>query len=172
MAYTSDLEPDQLTALTTLDAGDVIVVGDISDASEVAKCITKTNLIADIKTATDTYYAPVLSADDNYVTDAEKAIISATTASFVTADETKLDFITVTQAVNLDTIESDTATNNAKVSNATHTGDVTGDTALTIANNVVSLGKMADMATSSLIYRKTAGTGAPEVNTLATLKTA
>lgn len=35
----------------------------------------------------------------------------------------------------------------------------------------VTLAKMADMATSSLIYRKTAGTGVPEVNTLATLKT-
>lgn len=40
-----------------------------------------------------------------------------------------------------------------------------------IDNNVVTLAKMADMATSSLIYRKTAGSGAPEVNTLATLKT-
>ncbi len=41
----------------------------------------------------------------------------------------------------------------------------------TIDNGVVSLAKMANMATSSLIYRKTAGTGAPEVQTLATLKT-
>jgi len=41
----------------------------------------------------------------------------------------------------------------------------------TIDNNTVSLAKMADMATSSLIYRKTAGPGDPEVNTLATLKT-
>lgn len=43
--------------------------------------------------------------------------------------------------------------------------------ALTIGNNVVTLAKMANMATASLIYRKTAGTGAPEVQTLATLKT-
>ena len=57
------------------------------------------------------------------------------------------------------------------VSNATHTGEVTGATALTITAGAVTLAKMADMATSSLIYRKTAGTGAPEVNTLATLKT-
>jgi hypothetical protein len=57
------------------------------------------------------------------------------------------------------------------VSNATHTGDVTGATSLTIANSAVTLAKMANMATSSLIYRKTAGTGAPEVQTLATLKT-
>jgi hypothetical protein len=40
-----------------------------------------------------------------------------------------------------------------------------------IANGAVTLAKMANMATSSLIYRKTAGTGVPEVNTLATLKT-
>jgi hypothetical protein len=43
--------------------------------------------------------------------------------------------------------------------------------ALTIANGAVSLAKMANMATASLIYRTTAGAGAPEVNTLATLKT-
>lgn len=35
----------------------------------------------------------------------------------------------------------------------------------------ITLAKMADMATASLIYRKTAGIGAPEVQTLATLKT-
>ncbi len=39
-----------------------------------------------------------------------------------------------------------------------------------IANGAVTLAKMADMAAGSLIYRKTAGAGAPEVNTLATLK--
>lgn len=54
-------------------------------------------------------FAAALWADDNYVTDAEKAIISATTASFTTADETKLDYITVTQAVDLDTMEADIA---------------------------------------------------------------
>lgn len=55
-----------------------------------------------------------------------------------------------------------------------HSGDVTnsaGSLALTIANAAVTLAKMANMATASLIYRKTAGSGAPEVNTLAQLKT-
>ena len=42
---------------------------------------------------------------------------------------------------------------------------------LTIAAKAVTLAKMNDMATASLIYRKTAGAGAPEVNSLATLKT-
>lgn len=53
------------------------------------------------------------------------------------------------------------------------TGDVTfaASGASTIANKAVTLAKMDDMATASLIYRKTAGSGAPEVNTLATLKT-
>jgi hypothetical protein len=57
------------------------------------------------------------STDKRYVTDAEK---------------TKLGHISITQAVDLDTLENDTATNNAKVSNATHTGDATGATALTV----------------------------------------
>lgn len=57
------------------------------------------------------------------------------------------------------------------VTNATHTGDVTGSTALTIAASAVTLAKMADVATASVFYRKTAATGAPEVQTLATLKT-
>lgn len=45
----------------------------------------------------------------------------------------------------------------------THTGDVTGQTALTIAANAVSLAKMADMATASFLGRNTAATGNPEV---------
>lgn len=41
----------------------------------------------------------------------------------------------------------------------------------TIDNGAVTLGKQADVATSTVFYRKTAGTGSPEVQTLATLKT-
>ncbi|MGD9470605.1 MAG: hypothetical protein AB7G24_00740 [Novosphingobium sp.] len=51
------------------------------------------------------------------------------------------------------------------------TGSGTGSFAATIANGAVSLAKMANMATASVIYRKTAGSGPPEVQTLATLKT-
>lgn len=40
-----------------------------------------------------------------------------------------------------------------------------------INNSQITLPKMADVATSSVFYRKTAATGAPEVQTLATLKT-
>lgn len=54
------------------------------------------------------------------------------------------------------------------------TGDVTasqGSNTTTIANNSVTLAKMDDVATSTVFYRKTVGTGDPEVQTLATLKT-
>jgi hypothetical protein len=53
-------------------------------------------------------------------------------------------------------------------------GDITvsgGGTVWTIDAGVVTLAKQADMATASVVYRKTAGSGAPEVQTLATLKT-
>lgn len=51
------------------------------------------------------------------------------------------------------------------------TGSGTGSFAATIASGAVSLAKMANVATGTVFYRKTAGTGAPEVQTLATLKT-
>jgi hypothetical protein len=52
--------------------------------------------------------------------------------------------------------------NTAKVTNATHTGDVTGATALTIAANAVDNTKAADMATARIKGRVTGGTGDPE----------
>lgn len=68
------------------------------------------------------------------------------------------------------------------VSGLTLTGTVTTAGSLTlggpltvatadIQDGAVTLAKQADMATASVVYRKTAGSGAPEVQTLATLKT-
>jgi hypothetical protein len=51
------------------------------------------------------------------------------------------------------------------------TGSGTGSFATTIAASAVTLAMQANMATASVVYRKTAGAGAPEVQTLATLKT-
>jgi hypothetical protein len=39
-----------------------------------------------------------------------------------------------------------------------------------VADKAVTLAKMADVPTASVFYRKTAATGVPEVQTLATLK--
>lgn len=53
------------------------------------------------------------------------------------------------------------AANTAKVTNATHTGDVTGDTALTIAPGAVTLPKMAPLTGPAIIGRET-GSGDPQ----------
>jgi len=84
---------------------------------------------------------------------------TATNKHFTSGDESKLGHISVTQAVDLDTMESNIAANNAKVTNATHTGDVTGATALTIANNSVTNAKMANVATGTVKGRTAAGAG-------------
>lgn len=54
-----------------------------------------------------------------------------------------------------------------------HSGDVTSvaDGATTIVSKAVTLAKMADMATASLLGRNTASTGVPEVLSTATVKT-
>jgi len=57
--------------------------------------------------------------------------------SFDATASAKVAWLTVTQAVDLDTMESNISTNNGKVTNADHTGEVTGSGALTIADNVV-----------------------------------
>jgi len=61
--------------------------------------------------------------------------------------------------------------NNAKVTNATHTGDVTGATALTIANNAVTNAKAAQVATATMKGRASAGTGNVEDLTVAQVRT-
>ena len=61
------------------------------------------------------------------------------------------------------TIDSAIATNTAKVTNATHTGDVTGSGALTIASDAVIYDKMQDTsATDKILGRSTAGAGTIE----------
>ena len=85
------------------------------------------------------------STDKNYVTDAE-AVVIGNTSGTNTGDQT----ITLISDV---------------------TGSGTGSFATTIAASAVTLAKMADVATGTVFYRKTAATGVPEVQTLATLKT-
>ena len=55
----------------------------------------------------------------------------------------------------------------------TVSGDATiaDNGALTVGANSITLAKMADVASGTIFYRKTASTGDPEVQTLATLKT-
>lgn len=64
-------------------------------------------------------------------------------------DTTQLADNAVTADKLADSINSEIALNSAKLTNATHTGDVTGSTALTIANDVVDYDKLAGEFTSA-----------------------
>jgi len=137
----------------------------VSTALSVGTVTTTTVGITSDGGANDVILPAATVSTAGMLTTAKWAEIVANTAknTYPSGDATKVGHITVTQAVNLDTIESNVATNNAKVTNATHTGEVTGSGALTITNKAVTLAKMNDMATASFIGRKTAATGVPEV---------
>ena len=64
------------------------------------------------------------------------------------------DAVTADKLAN--SINSEIAANTAKVTNATHTGDVTGSTELTIANDVVDYDKLAGEFTTSTAIAGTA----------------
>lgn len=136
------------TALVTPADGDFYVTTDVSDTSDAAtgtdKKITWANIKAGMKTYTDTLYAAVLGTDDNYVTDAEKVIIGNTSG----------------------TNTGDNATNSqysGLVSNATHTGDATGDTALTVVK--INGTSLAGLATG--VLKNTTTTGVPFISKVA-----
>jgi hypothetical protein len=85
----------------------------------------------------------------------------------------------VTATDNIVTAISKLSGNIVANSNATHTGDVTGATALTISNNAVTTSKIAnsavtldkieDVATNTVLGRATAGTGVlEEISTIGT----
>ncbi len=129
------------TAKTSLVDGDELPIAD-SAASNVWKKITSLNAWVNyFKSKADALYA-VIGHTHSYLS-------TALTSAHI--------FVGNSSNVAIDTALS---------------GDATIDNTgvLTIANAVVTLTKMANMATASLIYRKTAGSGAPEVNSLATLK--
>lgn len=117
----------------------------MTGASIVAAVNGSASLIDD-----DNLSAAANSAITNAHTHTNSAVLAATTASFTTADETKLD---------------------ALVTNASHTGEVTGATALTIANNVVTNAKLATVATGTIKGRVTAATGNVEDLTAAQVRT-
>lgn len=111
---------------------------------------------------TGSQLASTISDLQTAITNNTAVLANTAKNSYPIGDATKVGLITITQAVDLDTLENDTIANNAKVSNATHTGDVIGSTALTITDNVVNNAKLSDMAANTIKGRITASTGDPE----------
>jgi proteasome assembly chaperone (PAC2) family protein len=111
-------------------AGDYLLLWDATDS--LLKKVDATNFLGGAITSVNGYTGVVslVTADISDTTSTQKYATAA--------EKTKLGYISVTQAVDLDTIESDTTTNNAKVTNATHTGEVTGSGALTIDPTAIS----------------------------------
>ena len=108
-----------------------------------------------ISTATQT----ALNAKQNTITNSDSITQGTTNLFLTTAERTKLTNTTGTNS-------GDNAVNtlySGLVSNATHTGDVTGATTLTIANNAVTYAKIQNVtATDKLLGRSTAGAGIVE----------
>jgi hypothetical protein len=75
----ADTKITGLTAHTTLIDTDVLPVVDITAGA--TKKTTWSNIKSVLKTYFDTLYAPVLGANDNYVTDAEKTVIGNTSGA-------------------------------------------------------------------------------------------
>ena len=129
----------------TNTSGAAIVLASLDDFS-IADGVTK-DMFADVNgnfsvsdVAENSELQTLIDANDISIEDESS---NAITNLFIINDllatgNTKLDFISVTQAVDLDTVESDTITNNAKNTNATHTGEVIGSGALTADSTIIS----------------------------------
>tara|TARA_Y100000114_G_scaffold132500_1_gene131309 strand:+ start:827 stop:2026 length:1200 start_codon:yes stop_codon:yes gene_type:complete len=106
---------DNINTLASGDSDGVIQI----NGSNIANNSITTNKILDLQVGTD-----------------DLANLAVTTGKI--AD----DAVTTDKLAN--SINSAIAANTAKVTNATHTGDVTGSTALTIANNAITTAKIQD----------------------------
>ena len=151
------------TATATIELWDLIenYQADGSTSEQVPTVsslfVRKSNNLSDLGSATTsrTNIGVAIGTD----VQAHSAVLDATTASFTTAKDTAISTNTANIASNdtaiatnvtaiaLNTAKDGVTTaqaaaivlNTAKVTNATHTGDVTGDTALTIATDAVDI---------------------------------
>ena len=119
-------------------SGSDATTSDIADSSN-KRYVTDANLTVINNTSGVNTGDQNLTPYFNKSVDDTDDITVGTTNKFATAAEkTKLGFITVTQSVDLDVIESDTVINNNKVTNATHTGEMTGDNVLTADKTLIT----------------------------------
>ena len=114
---------------------------------------TITNL-SELTSAASTDVLPIVDVSDQSVTSSgETKKITVTNLLSGKADSSHTH--TASEITDFDAEvanNSAVAANTAKVSNATHTGDVTGDTTLTIADDAVTAAKLADTSVTAGSY--------------------
>ena len=72
------------------------------------------------------------------INDSDDITEGSTNLFLTTSEQTKLSNISITQPVDLDILESNVTANNAKVSNANHSGDMSGSTTLTAQPELIT----------------------------------
>ncbi len=107
IALTSQLH-DAVTVADTAEI-DLTLTGQQISASLVASSIDETKLDASVNASLDLADTALQSSAIGVSVQGYSSVLANTTASYTTADETKVDHITVTQAVNLDQMELDIA---------------------------------------------------------------
>jgi len=134
----------------------IVDSGVIITATDVEGALQENRTAINLNTAKSTNVSTALST----------GTITATTYGITSdggTDDVVLPEANTSQAGLLGADKWDEVTaNTLKKTNATHTGEVTGDEALTIANNAVTNAKLNDVATATIKGRVTAATGDPE----------
>ena len=169
----------ELTALGGTPASDDVVPV-VDTSTSTTKKVTVSNLLA---SKADSSHTHAISEVTNLQTslDAKQATVTAGDGLSFSGDtlnaevtQAELDAKaasshthTASEITDFDTeVANNTAVtaNTAKVTNATHTGDVTGDTALTIANDAVTTAKIADDAVTAAKIADTSVTAGSYTN--------
>lgn len=164
-------------------SANLAVTGDVTITGSGTAVITFPSVTSTLATlaGTETLTNKTISGASNTLTNVSIASVTGTKAQFDTAvtdgnimyvgdaptshNHVAADITDFSSAV---AATAAVTANTAKVTNATHTGDVTGSGALTIAADAVTFAKMQNIATNKLLGRATASTGDIEEITLGT----
>jgi len=130
-------------------SGDLLSTNNLSDVVNAAAALSNLN--------GETAFSKNTAFNKDFGTTAG-TVLEGNTTTISGAESTKLGHLTVTQPVDLDTIESDVSTNNAKTTNATHTGEVTGSGSLTVDSTAISNKTSVTAASGMEILVNDAGT--------------
>lgn len=158
------------------DWNDDHTITNIVNADISASAAIDASKIADgTVSSTEFQYINSLTSNAQTQIDSKQATLSGASFTAVTvATDDKILIQDTSDSNNLKTVTAQSIADLSPSLGDGDKGDITvssSGTVWTIDAGVVTLAKQADMATASVVYRKTAGAGAPEVNTLATLKT-